>query len=299
MSSEYQSINVTGLELDLDEVQDALVEFVRAEVARAGYRKVVIGLSGGLDSSVVAYLCVRALGAENTFGAMLPYRTSNPASLSDAKEVASVLGIEYCVVDITGPVDAYFAALPPEAGPEADKLRRGNRIARERMAVIYDLSAAKQGLVVGTSNKTELLLGYGTLHGDLAFAFDPIGDLYKTQVRALARHLGVPPRIIAKAPSADLWSGQTDEGELGFTYDDVDKLLYLMVDERRKKSELVAMGFKPEFVDAVQRRVRATRFKARMPVLARIMTHGVGGDFRYWESTISRRHRPRPMPNER
>ncbi|MGE5593497.1 MAG: NAD+ synthase [Betaproteobacteria bacterium] len=296
---QYQFIKVPGLELDLDEVQDALVEFVRAQVARAGYRRVVINLSGGLDSSVVVYLCVRALGRENVFAAMLPYRTSDPASLTDAKEVADILGIEYCVMDITDPVDAYFAALPPEAGPEADKLRRGNRIARERMAAIYDLSAVKRGLVVGTSNKTELLLGYGTLHGDLAFAFDPIGDLYKTQVRALARHLGVPPRIIAKPPSADLWSGQTDEGELGFAYDDVDKLLYLMIDERKKKPELVAMGFRPEFVDTVRKRVRATRFKARMPVLARIMAHGVGGDFRYWESTISRKRRPRRTPNER
>ncbi|MDI7247384.1 MAG: NAD+ synthase [Bacillota bacterium] len=296
---QYESIKVPGLELDLEEVQAALVEFVRVQVALAGYRKAVINLSGGLDSSVVAYLCVRALGPENVFGAMLPYRTSDPASLADAREVATILGIDHCVMDITGPVDAYFAALPPEAEPDADRLRRGNRIARERMAAIYDLSAVKRGLVAGTSNKTELLLGYGTLHGDLAFAFDPIGDLYKTQVRALARHLGVPPGIIAKPPSADLWIGQTDEEELGFSYDDVDKLLCLMIDERKKKPELVAMGFDPEFIDAVKARVAATRFKARMPVLTRIMRHGVGGDFRYWESTTSRRRRPRPAPRRR
>ncbi|MGE5573418.1 MAG: NAD+ synthase [Bacteroidota bacterium] len=296
---QYESIKVPGLELDLEEVQAALVEFVRVQVTLAGYRKAVINLSGGLDSSVVAYLCVRALGPENVFGAMLPYRTSDPASLVDAREVAAILGIDHCVMDITGPVDAYFAALPPEAEPDADRLRRGNRIARERMAAIYDLSAVKRGLVAGTSNKTELLLGYGTLHGDLAFAFDPIGDLYKTQVRALARHLGVPPGIIAKPPSADLWIGQTDEEELGFSYDDVDKLLCLMIDERKKKPELVAMGFDPEFIDAVKARVAATRFKARMPVLARIMRHGVGGDFRYWESTTSRRRRPRPAPRRR
>ncbi|MBC7084113.1 MAG: NAD+ synthase [Firmicutes bacterium] len=295
----YESIKVPGLELDVEEVQATLVEFVRVQVALAGYRKVVINLSGGLDSSVVVYLCVQALGPENVFGAMLPYRTSDPASLADAKEVVAILGIEHCVIDITGPVDAYFSALPPEAEPDADRLRRGNRIARERMAAIYDLSAAKRGIVAGTSNKTELLLGYGTLHGDLAFAFDPIGDLYKTQVRALARHLGVPARIIAKPPSADLWVGQTDEGELGFSYDDVDKLLYLMIDERKKKPELVAMGFSPEFVDAVRERVAATRFKARMPVLARIMRYGVGGDFRYWESTTSRSRRPRPTPRRR
>ncbi|MGE5584227.1 MAG: NAD+ synthase [Bacillota bacterium] len=296
---QYESIKVPGLELDLEEVQAALVEFVRVQVTLAGYRKAVINLSGGLDSSVVAYLCVRALGPENVFGAMLPYRTSDPASLADAREVAAILGIDHCVMDITGPVDAYFAALPPEAEPDADRLRRGNRIARERMAAIYDLSAVKRGLVAGTSNKTELLLGYGTLHGDLAFAFDPIGDLYKTQVRALARHLGVPPGIIAKPPSADLWIGQTDEEELGFSYDDVDKLLCLMIDERKKKPELVAMGFDPEFIDAVKARVAATRFKARMPVLTRIMRHGVGGDFRYWESTTSRRRRPRPAPRRR
>ncbi|MGE5587109.1 MAG: NAD+ synthase [Clostridia bacterium] len=291
---QYESIKVPGLDLDLEEVRATLVEFVRVQVALAGYEKVVINLSGGLDSSVVVYLCVQALGPENVFGAMLPYRTSDPASLADAKQVAAILGIDHCIIDISGPVDAYFAALPPEAGPDADRLRRGNRIARERMAAIYDLSAAKRGIVAGTSNKTELLLGYGTLHGDLAFAFDPIGDLYKTQVRALARHLGVPAGIIAKPPSADLWVGQTDEGELGFSYDDVDKLLYLMIEERRKKPELVAEGFSPKFVDAVRKRVAATRFKARMPVLARIMCHGVGGDFRYWESTTSRKRLPRP-----
>ncbi|MCR4403441.1 MAG: NAD+ synthase [Firmicutes bacterium] len=296
---QYGSINVPGLELDLEEVQAALVEFVQVQVALTGYKKVVINLSGGLDSSVVLYLCVQAIGPENVFGAMLPYRTSDPASLADAKQVAAILGIDYCVMDISGPVDAYFAALPPEADPCVDRLRRGNRIARERMAAIYDLSAAKRGIVAGTSNKTELLLGYGTLHGDLAFAFDPIGDLYKTQVRALARHLGVPAGIIAKPPSADLWVGQTDEGELGFTYDDVDKLLYLMIDERRKKPDLVAQGFSPEFIDAVERRVKAMRFKARMPVLARVMHHGVGGDFRYWESTTSRRRQRRPMPRRR
>ena len=157
----------------------------------------------------------------------MPYRTSSEESLSHAALVVEAIGIETMTVEITPQVDAYFGAFP-----DAPQLRRGNKMARERMTILYDHSARWQGLVLGTSNKTELLLGYGTLHGDMASALNPLGDLYKTQVWALAEAMGVPAPIVTKQPSADLWHGQTDEHELGFGYREVDRLLYLMIDER-------------------------------------------------------------------
>ncbi len=253
-----------------------LVGFLREEVGKTGCRSVVVGLSGGVDSSLAATLAAEALGSENVLGIEMPYRLSSPESLAHADLVVSRTGIRSMTIDITPQIDAYF-----ERFPDADEARRGNKMARERMTILYDHSARIGGLVVGTSNKTELLLGYGTLFGDLASAVNPLGDLYKAQVWALAAHVGVPEPIVAKPPSADLSPGQTDEADLGFSYRDVDRLLYAMVDLRFRRDELVAAGFAPEFIDRVARRVQASQFKRRLPVIAKISTRTIDRDFRY------------------
>jgi NAD+ synthase len=257
-------------------VERVLVNFIRREVTKVGLERVVLGLSGGVDSSVSAALAARALGPDNVLGVMMPYKTSSAESLSDAVAVADSTGIETATVDISDQIDAYFAS-----DPEASSLRRGNKMARERMTVLYDYSAARSALVLGTSNKTELLLGYGTLHGDMASAINPIGDLYKTQVWGLAEHLNLPESVISKAPSADLWEGQTDEQELGFGYRDVDSLLYSMVDERSTDEVLIDMGFDADFVVRVRDMVQGSQFKRRMPVIAKVSARTIDADFRY------------------
>lgn len=257
-------------------VEKLLVNFLREEVGKVGVSRAVLGLSGGVDSAVSAAVAARALGAQNVLGVMMPYHASSPESLADAREVAESLGIETLVVDISEQVDAYFARFP-----DASRLRRGNKMARERMTILYDHSAALGALVIGTSNKTELLLGYGTLYGDMASALNPIGDLYKTQVWGLARHLDLPASVIEKAPTADLWTGQTDEHELGFSYHDVDRLLYRMIDERCSTDELVDMGFDRSFVERIQRMVRSSQFKRRLPVIAKLSARSIDTDFRY------------------
>jgi NAD+ synthase len=257
-------------------VEKVLVSFVRNEVRRVGLQSVVLGLSGGIDSAVSAALAVRALGGDNVLGVMMPYSSSSEASRDDALAVAEVTGIETTELDISAQVDAYF-----ERVPDASRLRRGNKMARERMTVLYDLSADRGALVLGTSNKTELLLGYGTLHGDMASAINPIGDLYKTQVWALAAHLQIPAEVIDKPPTADLWEGQTDEQELGFGYREVDALLYRMVDERASREELLADGFDAEFVERVRGMVQGSQFKRRLPVIAKVSERTIDSDFRY------------------
>ncbi|MDI3257504.1 MAG: NAD+ synthase [Kyrpidia sp.] len=255
---------------------EMMTRFLRDEVTKAGFFKVVFGLSGGIDSAVVACLAARAFPREQILAVLMPYKTSSPSSVRDARTLVEQLELPFEVVDITPMVDAFFAE-----EPEASTLRRGNRMARERMCVLYDRSARDGALVVGTSNKTELLLGYGTQFGDLASAVNPIGDLYKTQIRQVARYLGVPRAILDKPPSADLWEDQTDEQELGFTYEEVDRLLYCMVDLQYSRRDLVDMGFAPRFVDAVARRVRVNQFKRRPPVIAKLSRRTIGVDFRY------------------
>jgi NAD+ synthase len=257
-------------------VEKMLVRFVGDEVRKVGVERAVLGLSGGVDSAVSAAIAARALGAANVLGIMMPYQSSSPESLSDAYEVAASLGIETMVVEITDQVDAYFAKFA-----DASRLRRGNKMARERMTILYDHSAARSALVVGTSNKTELLLGYGTLYGDMASALNPIGDLYKTQVWGLARHLGLPASVVEKAPTADLWSGQTDETELGFSYHQVDRLLYRLIDERCSPGELAEMGFDDAFVARISRMVRSSQFKRRLPIIAKLSARSIDTDFRY------------------
>jgi NAD+ synthase len=264
----------TGLEIDPRIVCSALERFIRDETRRAGTSGVVIGLSGGIDSALSATLAVRALGTQNVTGALLPYHTSNPDSGRDAGELARSLKIRHERVDITPMVDAYFASRP-----DADRLRRGNKMARERMSILYDLSVVHRALVLGTSNKTEILLGYGTLYGDTACALNAIGDLYKTQVRALAEFVGVPEKIRRKPPSADLWPDQTDEGELGYSYDDLDRLLVLLIDQALKPAEVEARGFARRMVRDVLDRVERNRFKSRPSLIAKVTGHSVGVRF--------------------
>ena len=262
--------------LDAPSVEKILVAFLREEIRAAGMDKGVLGLSGGVDSAVVAYLAAKALGAPNVTGVMMPAATSSPDSLEDARAVVDATGIGSRVVSIAEMAAGYLDHVP-----NASPLRRGNVFARCRMIVLYDVSAETKALVLGTSNKTELLLGYGTLHGDLASAVNPIGDLYKTQVRLLAAHLGVPERIRTKLPSADLWAGQNDEEDLGASYEDLDRLLLKVVDERVPPDRLLEQGFEAEFVRTTIRRVRASQYKRRPPVIAKLSNRTIGPDFRY------------------
>jgi NAD+ synthase len=264
------------LTINTDLARQILVGFIRSEITRMGFSRAVIGLSGGIDSALSCFLAVEALGAENVLAVRMPYQSSSPDSLADAQRVIDATGVQSMTVPITPMVDPLFATFP-----EMDSMRKGNIMARERMIILYDQSAAFHGLVVGTGNKTEILLGYSTLFGDSACALNPLGDLYKTQVRQLSKALGVPESVISKPPSADLWSGQTDEGELGFTYADVDQLLYLLVDQRYTPDECVESGFKESFVRAVVDRIRRNQFKRVLPPIAKLSQRTIGYDFLY------------------
>jgi NAD+ synthase len=276
------SVPEFDLSIDPRETVRILTGFIRAEVERTGLKRMVVGLSGGLDSSVAAYLAARALGPESVVGVLMPYRTSSPDSAADAEKVVGALGIMGEKIDISTIVDAFSALLG-----RVSRNRLGNIMARARMTLLYDRSVIHRALALGTSNKTELMLGYGTLHGDLASAINPLGDLYKTQVRALAAHLKVPLSIRRKPPSADLWPDQSDEGEFGFSYDEADRLLALLIDARVSRKTAIAAGYKATLVDRVTRLVVRSQFKRRLPVIAKVSTRSVGWDFRYprdWRS---------------
>jgi NAD+ synthase len=253
------------LELDTSAVAELLTGFVRDEILRTGHSRAVIGLSGGVDSAVSAFLTAAALGTDNLFCVMMPYRTSSDNSLAHAQRVVEQLGIRSETVEITPMVDPLVAT-----DPSMSNVRRGNIMARTRMIILYDRSVREEGLVVGTGNKTETLLGYSTLFGDSACAINPLGDLYKTQVWALARHLGVPDVIIDKAPSADLWTGQTDEDELGFSYSVADEILYFMFDEGMDDAQLQKQGFDASLVKNVRRMVQRNEFKRLPSVIAKV-----------------------------
>ena len=253
-----------------------LTGFIQSEITRAGFSKAVVGLSGGIDSALSCVLAAEALGPENVLAVRMPYKSSSPESLEHAQMVIEQFKVQSETIEITGMADALISH-----DPEMSNMRKGNIMARARMIILYDQSEAFKGLVVGTGNKTEILLGYSTLWGDSASALNPIGDLYKAQVRQLARALGVPSVIVDKAPSADLWAGQTDENELGFTYEDVDKLLYLLVDQRYSPEECVEIGFDKAFVEKVVHRIRRNQFKRMLPPIAKISNRTIGYDFLY------------------
>ena len=254
-------------------VEKLLTGFIRDELGRHGCRKALLGLSGGLDSAVCAALAARALGPRNVLALVLPCGTGFRGEVRDAEGLARRLGIRCETIDISPQIEAYFAA-----DPKATRLRRGNKVARERMAVLYDRSAEEGGFVLGTSNKTELLLGYGTVFGDMACAVNPMGDLYKTQVRQLAEHLRLPAAIRRKAPTAALWPGQTDEGEIGLSYGEIDEILYARFEGRKSRKEIVAAGHKPAAVDLVLGRVKASEFKRHLPPIAKLSPRSVGHD---------------------
>lgn len=259
---------------------DVIVAFIRSQLRQAGFERLVIGLSGGVDSATVAFLAARAIGADNLLAVRMPYRTSSEASETDALRVVDALGCRTERVDITPMVEPMIALIADD-DPAALNVRRGNVMARQRMIVLYDRSAAFDALVIGTSNKTEALLGYGTLYGDMAAALSPIGDLYKTQLRDVARELGVPDEIVAKPPSADLWPGQTDEGELGRSYDMLDRALYALVDRRWSVDRCVAAGLPRELVAWVARRVAQMEFKRQLPPVAKLSLRTPGFDHLY------------------
>jgi NAD+ synthase len=264
------------LAIDTDVARRVIGQFIRGQLRQAGFDRAVLGLSGGIDSALVAYLTAEAIGAEKLLCVLMPYRASSPASRADAEEVVRRLGAASEVVDISSMVDAFFAD-----DPQATPLRRGNFMARQRMAALYDRSVTWGGLVVGTGNKTESLIGYTTLFGDSACAFNPIGDLYKSQVRQIAAAMGVPEQIITKAPSADLWPGQTDESEAGFSYPVLDRLLFWRIDKRRSIDELVELGFDRALVERVDRMVATSEFKRQVPPIAKLGPRTAGVDYLY------------------
>jgi NAD+ synthase len=266
----------TELAIDTSIARRVIEEFIRGQLRQAGFERAVVGLSGGIDSAVVAFLVAEAIGAERLLAVLMPYRTSSPDSRSDAEAVVARLGCASEVVDISPMVDAFFAG-----DHDASSLRRGNFMARQRMAVLYDRSVTWSGLVVGTGNKTESLIGYTTLFGDSACAFNPIGDLYKSQIRQVAEAVGVPEAIIRKAPSADLWPGQTDEAEADISYPVLDRLLFWRVDKRRSVDEVVALGFDRALVERVDRMIAGSEFKRQVPPIAKIGPRTAGVDYLY------------------
>jgi NAD+ synthase len=264
------------LAIDTDVARRVIGQFIRGQLRQAGFERAVLGLSGGIDSALVAYLVAEAIGPERLLCVSMPYLTSSEASRTDAAAVVADLGCAFETVDISPMVDGFYATQP-----DASPLRRGNFMARQRMAVLYDRSVTWTGLVVGTGNKTESLIGYTTLFGDNACAFNPIGDLYKSQVRQLSAAIGVPDAIITKPPSADLWPGQTDEGEAGFSYPVLDRLLFWRIDKRRSVEEMVELGFDPALVARVDRMIASSEFKRQVPPIAKLGPRTAGVDYLY------------------
>jgi NAD+ synthase len=264
------------LNINCELVSSVLERFLKEETSKISLQKAVLGLLGGVDSAVVACLLTRAFSPENVHALIMPYRESNPDSQAHAELLANQIGISYDVLDISPMVDAFFAN-----GKNVSALRRGNRMARERMCMLYDYSAQNSALVIGTSNKTELLLGYGTIFGDLSSAINPIGDLYKSQIWKLAKYLNVPEEIVNKAPSADLWIGQTDESELGYTYEEIDLFLFYYIDRRYSDDILISMGYSEKMIVDIKSKIQKNQFKRRPPVIAKLTNRTINQDFRY------------------
>jgi len=254
-------------------ITDYLVRFLEDEVKKTGLEKVVLGLSGGIDSAVVAVLAYKAFGAD-LLCVKMPSHYSSQSSLDDADELVEKFGMRAIVCDISPLLKAYET-------PDMSNLRKGNFSARMRMATLFDVSADEGALVLGTSNKSELMLGYGTIFGDLASAINPLGDLYKSEVFELARHLGVPAATIEKPPSADLWEGQSDEADLGYTYAVLDRTLKAYVEERKTREALIAEGHEERLIDLIISRIYRNQFKRKMPVIAKLTSRTINHDFNY------------------
>ncbi|MEE8179737.1 MAG: NAD+ synthase [bacterium] len=273
-----------NLAINCERVKRVLVEFIRKKIENSGFQRAVLGLSGGLDSTVVAYLAVEALGdPHNVYALILPYKSYQSESVKDARLIARKLGINSQIIRIDPMIEEYFRKFsyrrishPVILGSEGlqvkalEYLRRGNKMARERMSILYDWALVLRGLVLGTSNKTELSMGYFTKYGDGGVDLEPLGDLYKTQVRQLAKYLGVPQSIIRRRPSAGLWPGQTDEGELGINYEELDKILYCMFEKKHSIKKLLTLGFSIENVEKVKNFVKNSKHKRRLPPVAKI-----------------------------
>lgn len=274
-SSLKPSTGLSGImKINAPFVEKVLSSFIKEELSKFNYKKGVIGISGGLDSTVCAFIAAKALGPRNVICLILPYGEAFRGDVKDAQEVAGLLGIKSKVIDISPMVDAYFSRYPTK-----NRTAKGNKMARERMSILYDFSARERALILGTSNKTELLLGYGTIHGDMACAINPLGDLYKTQIKQLAKHLGVPEKIQKKVPTAGLWTGQTDEKEIGLSYDEIDAILFQLVDKRISRKEIIASGFKKGAVDKIINLIKNSEFKRKLPPIPKISPRTVGHDF--------------------
>jgi len=255
-------------------VEKILIKFIQEELSRFNYKKGILGLSGGLDSSVCAVIAAKALEPKNIIAMIMPCGDSFFEDVKDARELVQLLGIHSKTIDISPMVDSYFARYPTD-----NRVVKGNKMARERMSILYDFSAREKALILGTSNKTELLLGYGTIHGDTACAINPLGDLFKTQIRQFAVYLGIPQRILKKEPTAGLWNGQTDEKELGLTYDKIDKILFQLVDKRITKEEIVTLGFNKDDVEKIIKMIKNSEFKRKLPPIPKLSERTIGHDF--------------------
>lgn len=264
------------LEIHSETVENLLVYFIKDTIYKNNFKNGIVGVSGGIDSAVALALTQRALGSQHTFALLMPYKLSSKDSLEDGKKTCEQPEVSYEIIDISPSVDAYFDRFPTD-----NKVLLGNKCARERMSLLYDFSARKKALVVGTSNKSEMLIGYSTLYGDSAAAFLPLGDLYKTQVFQLARHLNIPGNIIKKKPSADLWKNQTDEGEIGITYKELDEILYFLIDCRLSEEEIEGAGYSRETIRKIKRMIVNSQYKRTMPPVCKMHARTIGMDFRY------------------
>lgn len=257
------------------QITDYLQYFLDDEVRKTGIKKVVVGLSGGLDSAVVAVLAHKTY-KDDLLCVKMPSQYSSQSSLDDADALCKDFSMRAITASIEPMLRAY-----EELNPNMDNLRKGNFSSRMRMSTLFDISARENALVLGTSNKSELMLGYGTLYGDLSSAINPIGDLYKSEIYELARYLGVTRSIIDKAPSADLWDGQSDEDDLGYTYAQLDEALKLYVEDRLSKEEIISRGIDSKMLDMIVGRIFRNHFKRKMPVIAKLTSRTINHDFNY------------------
>jgi NAD+ synthase len=264
------------LDLNYPLVEKFITYFIKEESLSNKFKSGVIGVSGGVDSALVAALSVKALGSKNVFGLIIPYKLSSPESAEDAVMLCKKIGIDYEIINISEIAESYFKHVA-----NIDKVRVGNYLSRIRMSILFDKARERDSIVVGTSNKSEIMLGYTTWYGDIAAGIYPIGDLYKTQIFALSKYMKIPEKIVKKEPTADLWPGQRDEDELGAPYKTLDEIMYYFIDERKKEKEIISMGFDSAIVKNTIKRIYGTQFKRTLPPAAKFSSRTLGLDFLY------------------